>query len=107
MVNKTPSNEQKIIDFLSNKGRTKEEIAKKLRLSEREINKLILKKFNGFEFYVQQTQIGEGIYRLIVPPSPLIIPKRIWTFAKHADSKKPYIWIQFPSGLHWKKIMIL
>jgi len=105
MVNKTPSNEQKIIDFLSNRGRTKEEIAKKLHLSEREINKLILKKFNGFEFYIQQTQIGEEIYRLIVPPLPLIIPKRIWTFAKHTDPKKPYIWIQFPSGLNWKKII--
>lgn len=103
----TSKDKERFSSFLSKRGRTKEEIVEELRLSEKEVDRLLVGNFDEFALFAQCTQTGSEVFHLVPLPQPLALPERIWKFAKHSDSKKPYLWIQFPRGLDWKKIIVV
>ena len=98
--------EKKILEFLQ-KPRSEGEVRKEFSIPRRNIDNALKRILAGHELFVLYNDRGEPFYRYCSFPEKLDIQPRIWQCAISPDERIPYQVVNFPSGLNWKKIIIV
>lgn len=97
--------DDKLIAFLGC-GRTVNEVAVKFGRSEDEVRKIMQNPPGGFCLKRHENINGEEAF-LLLPVLAEIKPKeRIWQFSRQGE-EQPYLVVDFPDDLKWKKINIV
>lgn len=94
-----------MIDYLRC-GRTIREIAAKFKTGENEVEEVLQNVPIGFRLERQENLQGEGVLILLPDLAEVMLKERIWQFALQGEGQ-PYLVIDFPDNLNWKKINIV
>ncbi|RMD59876.1 hypothetical protein D6821_00130 [Candidatus Parcubacteria bacterium] len=104
-IEKEESISQALSDFLF-RTRTLAEIAKKFKIDEAEARALLSSPPDGYHLRIQQNEYGEDVFILLPNlDNALKVKERIWT--PKIQPTQPYLAIEFPNDLRWKKLNIV
>ncbi len=94
-----------LVEFLS-RARTLGEIAERFGVTPDTAFRFLEKRrqINGFDLFAYVDSSREIFYVYDKKEDDLIVKDKIWTYRKH--HKQPYLWIQFPDLLKFKKIIL-
>lgn len=99
-------NTDNLINFLS-RGRTAIELSKEFGIPLERVPEILKQRTpKEFELFFTRNDFNQLIFLLLNKPKKRELKHKIWLPAIHKDERKPYLWIQLPDNLSWKKITI-